>query len=51
MTTTLCFDFGNTRLKAAVFENDIFKVELELADDSNETIKKLLDQYKPQKSI
>jgi type III pantothenate kinase len=24
---------------------------LELADDSNETIKKLLDQYKPQKSI
>ena len=51
MTTTLCFDFGNTRLKAAIFENDIFKVELELADDSNETIKKLLDQYKPQKSI
>jgi len=51
MTTTLCLDFGNTRLKAAVFENDIFKVELELADDSNETIKKLLDQYKPQKSI
>ena len=51
MTTTLCFDFGNTRLKAAVFDNDIFKVELELADDSNETIKKLLDQYKPQKSI
>ena len=51
MTTTLCFDFGNTRLKAAVFENDIFKVELELAEDSNETIKKLLDQYKPQKSI
>lgn len=51
MTTTLCLDFGNTRLKAAIFEDDIFKVELELADDSNETIKKLLDQYKPQKSI
>jgi type III pantothenate kinase len=51
MTKTLCLDFGNTRLKAAIFEDDIFKVELELADDSNETIKKLLDQYKPQKSI
>lgn len=51
MTKTLCLDFGNTRLKAAIFEDDIFKEELELADDSNETIKKLLDQYKPQKSI
>jgi pantothenate kinase type III len=35
MTKTLCLDFGNTRLKAAIFEDDIFKVELELADDSN----------------
>ncbi len=51
MTTTLCLDFGNTRLKAALFENDIFKVELELGDDSNETIEKLLEQYQPQKSI
>ena len=51
MTTTLCLDFGNTRLKAALFEKDVFKLELELADDSNETIEKLLDQYKPQKSI
>jgi type III pantothenate kinase len=51
MTTTLCLDFGNTRLKAALFENDIFKVELELGDDSNETVEKLLEQYQPQKSI
>ena len=51
MTTTLCLDFGNTRLKAALFENDIFKVELELGDDSNETIEKLLAQYQPQKAI
>ena len=48
---TLCLDFGNTRLKAAIFENDIFKEELLLADDSNETIEKLLDQHQPQKSI
>ena len=47
MTTTLCLDFGNTRLKAALFENDIFKVELELGDDSNSTIKKLLEQFQP----
>ena len=51
MTTTLCLDFVNTRLKAALFENDIFKVELELGDDSNSTIKKLLEQFQPQKSI
>ena len=51
MTTTLCLDFGNTRLKAALFENDIFKVELELGDDSNTTIEKLLEQYQPQKTI
>jgi type III pantothenate kinase len=51
MMTTLCLDFGNTRLKAALFEKDVFKLELELENDSNETIQKLLDQYKPKKSI
>jgi type III pantothenate kinase len=51
MTTTLCLDFGNTRLKAALFENDVFSAELELADDSNDTIEKLIEQYRPQKSI
>lgn len=51
MTTTLCLDFGNTRLKAALFENDSFSAELELADDSNETVEKLIEQYRPQKSI
>ncbi len=49
--TTLCLDFGNTRLKAAIFENDIFKEELVLHDDSVLTIEKLLIQYKPQKAI
>ncbi len=51
MTTTLCLDFGNTRLKAALFENDSFKEELVLADDSNETIEQLLEKYHPQKTI
>jgi type III pantothenate kinase len=48
---TLCLDFGNTRLKAALFENDTFNAELLLPDDSNTTIEKLLAQYQPQKAI
>jgi type III pantothenate kinase len=49
--TTICFDFGNTRLKAAVFINDELQEEIFLQDDSDETIKKLLLEYAPQKSI
>ncbi len=49
--TTLCFDFGNTRLKAAIFKNEIFSEELFLSDDNPETIHALLEQYQPQKTI
>lgn len=51
MQTTLCFDFGNTRLKCAVFNNDEIKDVIALVDDSNETIKNLISTYKPNKSI
>lgn len=51
MIKTLCFDFGNTRLKAAVFENEIFTEEIVLPDDKTGTIEKLLTAYKPQKTI
>ncbi|MEO6722422.1 MAG: type III pantothenate kinase [Ferruginibacter sp.] len=51
MIKTLCLDFGNTRLKAAIFENDSFKEEMILADDSNATIEQLLKIHQPQKSI
>ena len=51
MTKTLCLDFGNTRLKAALFEGNIFRGEETLADDRLETIEKLLEIYQPQKSI
>ncbi|HTB52059.1 MAG TPA: type III pantothenate kinase [Ferruginibacter sp.] len=51
MNTTICLDFGNTRLKYAVFENTHFKNEGVLANGSVETIKTLLDKYKPQKTI
>ena len=51
MIKTICFDFGNTRLKAAVFENEIFSEEIVLPDDKIETLEKLLSTYKPQKTI
>ena len=49
--TTLCLDFGNTRLKAGIFENDIFEAELVLPDDDNSTIERLIAKYQPQKTI
>ena len=49
--TTLCFDFGNTRLKAAVFNNNEFIEEIYLPDDSDETIQSLLNDTKPERSI
>ena len=51
MKKTLCFDFGNTRLKCGVFEEAIFTEEIILADDSLITIEKLLQQYQPQNTI
>jgi type III pantothenate kinase len=48
---TLCFDFGNTRLKVAVFENDIFTEEIVLPNDEIFTIERLLTIYKPEKTI
>ena len=51
MIKTICFDFGNTRLKAAVFENQTFAEEIVLPDDQTGTIEKLLSTYKPQKTI
>ena len=51
MKKTLCFDFGNTRLKCGVFEMDIFKEEVLLPDDNLITIEKLLQQYQPQNTI
>jgi type III pantothenate kinase len=51
MATTLCFDFGNTRLKCAVFEKDSFTREVLLENDNAETINQLIEQYHPSKSI
>ncbi|MEO7522445.1 MAG: type III pantothenate kinase, partial [Ferruginibacter sp.] len=48
---TLCLDFGNTRLKAAIFVNAEFVEEIFLPDDSIATIEALLNKFKPVSSI
>ena len=48
---TICFDFGNTRLKAAVFENDSFIEEIVLPNDNLSTVESLLSIHKPLKTI
>lgn len=48
---TLCFDFGNTRLKCAVFEGQqLLRLQI-LENDDPETILALLREYSPAKSI
>ncbi len=49
--TTLCFDFGNTRKKLAVFINDKINEEIFLEDDDAETIQQLISKYHPDKTI
>ena len=51
MQTTLCFDFGNTRLKCAVFENRDFIKECVLEKADHASIQQLIELYKPDKSI
>jgi type III pantothenate kinase len=48
---TICFDFGNTRLKAAIFENENLQEEIVLADDTVATISSLIEKYNPTKTI
>lgn len=49
--TTICFDFGNTRLKYAVFKNDKFEEEHVLENDADEMINALVDKYRPEVTI
>lgn len=49
--TTLCLDFGNTRQKAAVFQNGDITDSFDLEDTSIETISFVLDRYSPDRSI
>lgn len=51
MPTTLCFDFGNTRLKCAVFRDDELADILVLQNTDVSTIQQIIYQYKPTHSI
>jgi type III pantothenate kinase len=51
MGTTLCFDFGNTRKKCAVFVAGKFACEVVLEDDREETIQAIISRYHPERSI
>lgn len=49
--STLCLDFGNTRRKAAIFENGEIISEPQINEGDVEDISAVLDRYKPQFSI
>lgn len=51
MTRTLCLDFGNTRLKAALFNNDKIESLIPLRNDVQTHVEELVQQYKPTASI
>jgi type III pantothenate kinase len=48
---TLCFDFGNTRLKCAIFKNSLLNEVIILPNDSTETLQEVLNKYLPTKTI
>ncbi|MEO5996476.1 MAG: type III pantothenate kinase [Chitinophagaceae bacterium] len=48
---TICFDFGNTKLKYALFDGRLLQKEAVLENDHVETINALLEDLKPEKSI
>jgi type III pantothenate kinase len=48
---TLCFDFGNTRMKVACFHQAKLVEVIILENDGVETIDKLIKKYNPQKTI
>lgn len=51
MPSTLCFDFGNTRLKCAIFNNGTLQSVETLPNDSEATILSLIEKHQPQKTI
>lgn len=51
METVLCFDFGNTRLKCAVFSGGQIRERLVLENDHPETVEPILVRFQPEKTI
>lgn len=48
---TLCFDFGNTRLKVGFFKNAKLTEVIVLESDTFDTIESLIKKFEPQKAI
>jgi type III pantothenate kinase len=51
MTKTICLDFGNTRLKLAVFEGQELKEIIVLREEGALHLKEIIQQHKPTHSI
>lgn len=51
MTTTICFDFGNSRFKAAIFKGSNLEEIVVLPDAGIPTLENLLAKWKPSKTI
>ncbi len=52
MSINLCIDWGNTNIKAAIFENDVIKKQIVFNEDNAlEKVTDLMDAYKPEKAI
>ena len=51
MSTTLCFDFGNTRLKAAIFIKEALAELRILESGAVQEIESLLNEFHPEKTI
>jgi type III pantothenate kinase len=51
MSITLCLDFGNTRLKWAIFSGGEIRETGVLQDDGMDDLKRCLDNFKPDKSF
>ena len=48
---SICLDFGNTRLKCAVFSGRELQEVIVLPDDREETLMELIEKFKPVKSL
>jgi type III pantothenate kinase len=51
MSKTLCLDFGNTRLKTALFENGELKEITVLDEDPFRQLENIIEEHKPSASI
>jgi type III pantothenate kinase len=51
MPVTLCFDFGNTRLKCGIFQDGKFTEEIVLENDGADGVTEIIEKYRPERSI